>query len=148
MHFSKVKLPHFKRLNFVIFQCFALNETSYLSCFYSIGQVNRKYVYTYTMGAYIFDAKAPFKMMAMISEPIVHESFLNDSSFALAAFDIKTIPTNAWIQGNEIYVSYSLNYKTSSVMVLQLHELIKLMTEVRSIVIGDSIWNDEKPELK
>ena len=117
----------------------------YLAFFHSSGRFQSKYIISYYMGAYLFEARPPFRITHISYEPIVAKTFINESlgGWASRWRDYVIFPMGFVFNDAHIWVSYGRNDREGWIVKLNRTGLIASLQPVNSIVLGQSEWEDE-----
>ena len=126
-----------------------INNDSYLTFFHSSGHFNMNIIYSYYMGAYLFQSTPPFAITHMSQEPIVHKTMYNETfGWAYGNLDYVVFPMGVVFDEQVINISYGKNDRDGWILTLDREAFLASLLPVHTQVVGDSKWNQDKTKFE
>lgn len=103
-----------------------LVEDVYLAFFHSSTQLPGNFMKTYFMGAFTFTKEAPYRLLGMSQVPIMHDRLYTGewSQFKNRRIDYVVFPTNFFIEGDDLYLSFGSQDRTAYVAQMKLKAVL------------------------
>lgn len=113
---------------------FLPEKNAYFAFFHSAGHVPGLFMKTYVMGAYLFSAEAPFRVLAMSPYPIMPEAFYNGpwDPIKPRMIDYCLFPMSIFVEKDEVLLSFGHQDSRGVLARLKLQRVLDSLVPVKT----------------